>query len=72
MDELCLSCGRDTSAGGPLFASRMRGLDLAEDVTGYLCYACQPGTAAGKAEQSVPLTGRYIVIDTLPGAMQGY
>jgi hypothetical protein len=70
MDQRCMSCGRDTAAGSPLFASRKRGLDREAHVEGYLCYACQAGTASLGAEQSIPLSGRYIVID-IPGAMPG-
>jgi hypothetical protein len=72
MDAHCLSCGRDTSAGSNLFASRKRGLDRERNVEGFLCYACQEGTATLGAEQSVPLSGRYVVIDSIPGAMSGY
>ncbi len=70
MDERCLSCGRDTAAGTRLYASRKRGIDRETRVEGYLCYPCQPGTAALGAEQSIPLSGRYVVID-IPGGMPG-
>ena len=63
MDTHCLSCGRDTAAGSELFASRKRGLDLQTKVEGYLCYACQYGSAEVTPEQSIPLSGRYAVID---------
>ena len=63
MDEPCLSCGRDTAAGSALFAARKRGLDRETNAHGYLCYACQEGTATLGAEQSIPLSGRYVVID---------
>ena len=70
MNAHCLSCGRDTSAGTSLFASRKRGLDRERNVEGFLCYACQEGTATLGAEQSIPLSGRYVVID-LPGGWPG-
>lgn len=63
VDEHCLSCGRDTMAGTELFASRKRGLDRETNVEGYLCYACQEGTATLGPQQSIPLSGRYVVID---------
>jgi len=71
MDERCLSCGRDTAAGTTLFAARRPGLDRERNVEGYLCYACQEGSAVVTADQAVPLSGRYVVID-LPGGMAGY
>jgi len=70
MDQHCLSCGRDTAAGSALFASRKRGLDRERNVEGYLCYACQAGSAALGAESSFPLSGRYVVID-FPGGLPG-
>jgi hypothetical protein len=70
IDEHCLSCGRDTAAGTELFASRKRGLDRQTRAEGYLCYACQPGSASGGAEQSVPVSGRYAVVD-IGGIPQG-
>ena len=66
MDDHCLACGRETAAGTQLFASRKRGRDREANVDGYLCYACQPGTAGLGAEQSIPLSGRYVVVD-FPG-----
>ena len=70
MDTHCLSCGRDTAAGTELFASRKRGLDRQTNVEGYLCYSCQPGSASLGAEQSIPISGRYAVID-IGGIQQG-
>jgi hypothetical protein len=70
VDEHCLSCGRDTAAGSALFAARKRGLDRETKVRGYLCYACQEGTATLGADQSIPLSGRYVVID-IQGPMHG-
>jgi hypothetical protein len=69
LDQHCLSCGRDTAAGTALYASRKRGLDLETSVEGYLCHACQPGSASGGAEQSIPLSGRYAVVEIrgIPG-----
>jgi hypothetical protein len=66
LESPCLSCGRDTSAGTGLFASRKRGLDRERDVEGFLCYACQEGSAVAPADQTIPLSGRYVVID-FPG-----
>ena len=66
VDDRCLACGRDTAAGTPLFASRERGRDREANVDGYLCYACQPGTAGLGAGQSIPVGGRYVVVD-FPG-----
>jgi hypothetical protein len=70
LERQCLSCGRDTSAGTTLFASRKRGLDSERNVEGFLCYACQEGTAVVVADQTIPLSGRYVVID-LPGGWPG-
>ena len=72
MDQHCLSCGRDTAPGTQLFASRMRGLDREANIEGYLCYACQAGTAALGAEQSIPLSGRYVVVDFPGGGPAGF
>ena len=66
MDDKCLSCGRDTGPGTGLFSGRKRGRDSATGAEGALCYACQPGSAGLGGEQSVPQSGRYVVID-LPG-----
>ena len=70
IDEHCLSCGRNTAAGTDLFASRKRGLDRQTTVEGYLCYACQQGSATLGAEQSIPVSGRYAVVD-IGGIPQG-
>jgi hypothetical protein len=70
MDQHCLSCGRDTAAGSEQFASRKRGIDRQTRVEGYLCYACQPGSASGGVEQSIPVSGRYAVVD-IGGIPQG-
>jgi len=70
MNEPCLACGRDTAAGSQLYASRKRGLDRQTKVEGYLCYACQEGSATLGAEQAIPLSGRYVVID-IQGPMRG-
>ena len=70
MTQPCISCGRDTAPGTPLFASRKKGRDLETDTEGPLCQACQPGSAAPGAEHSIPLSGRYAVID-MPGGYPG-
>jgi hypothetical protein len=67
MDQQCLSCGRDTTAGTELFAFRKRGLDREANVEGYLCYPCQEGTADSGTEQAIPPRGRYVVTDHLGG-----
>jgi hypothetical protein len=63
MDEPCISCGRATRAGTDLFSARKRGRDTATGQEGFLCLACQAGSAGAGAEQSIPLSGRYVVID---------
>jgi len=70
MTEPCISCGRDTAPGTPLFSARKKGVDLETGVEGPLCHACQPGSAASSAGASVPLSGRYAVVD-LPGGYPG-
>lgn len=59
----CLDCGRPTGAGSGLFASRRRGKDKVTGDAGWLCHACQAGTAGLGGEQAIPLSGRYVVID---------
>ncbi len=71
MEQPCLSCGRNTAAGTRLFSARKRGRDTRADNDGFLCYACQPGSTAPGAEQSTPLSGRYVVID-MPGGFPGH
>ena len=66
MDEPCISCGRDTHAGTALFSGRKRGRDTMTGDDGFLCQACQARSAAQGSEQSIPLSGRYVVID-FPG-----
>lgn len=66
--EPCLSCGSDTAAGTRRFSSRKRGRDTHTGTEGFLCHACQPGSAGPGAEQEIPLSGRYAVID-LPGGI---
>lgn len=61
--EPCISCGRDTRAGTTLFSARKRGKDTVSNDEGFLCQACQPGSAADGAKQWVPASGRYVVID---------
>lgn len=65
----CLACGRNTAAGTRLFASRKRGKDKVSGETGWLCYPCQEGSARPGADQSMPLSGRYVVIEI--GSMRG-
>jgi hypothetical protein len=63
-----MACGRSTAPGTALFSSRKRAVDKATGETGWLCYSCQEGSAALGAEQSIPLSGRYVVIEI--GSMQ--
>lgn len=70
MAQPCISCGRDTTAGTRRFSSRKRGRDTHTGEPGFICYACQPGSAGHGAEQTAPLSGRYVVID-LPGGLPG-
>jgi hypothetical protein len=62
-EDACLSCGRDTSAGTPLFASRKRGRDVATGAEGFLCSACQPESASTSPDQTIPTSGRYVVVE---------
>jgi len=71
MDARCLSCGRDTAPGTPLFSARKRAVDTESGVEGVLCQACQAGSAGLGAEQTMPLSARYVVIDFPGGALQG-
>lgn len=70
MPQPCISCGRDTAPGTRRFGSRKRGLDRETGAEGFLCYACQPGSARPGADQQIPLSGRFAVID-LPGGLPG-
>jgi len=70
MDESCMSCGRDTRPGTRLFGARKRGRDTSTGDEGFLCQACQPGSAGPGSESTVPLSGRYVVID-FPGGYPG-
>lgn len=58
----CLSCARSTAPGTRLFSSRKPGVDKETGETGWLCYACQEGSAGLGAEQSIPVSGRYAVV----------
>lgn len=60
-DEACISCGRDTSAGTTLFSARKRALDTQTGEMGVLCQACQPKSAGLGGEQTMPVSGRYVV-----------
>ena len=62
----CLSCGRDTAPGTILFAARKPGVDTETGTRGFLCHACQPGSAGVADDRTAPLSGRYAVID-FPG-----
>ena len=66
MGDSCISCGRQTNAGTTLFSGRRRGRNTLTGEEGFLCQACQPESAAQGSEQSIPLSGRYVVID-FPG-----
>lgn len=68
MEQACLSCGRDTAPGTALFSARRRGRDTERGDEGFLCLACQDGSATVPPDQSIPLSGRYVVIDL--GGMQ--
>jgi hypothetical protein len=70
MQQPCLSCGRDTSAGTALFSARRRGRDVKSGEDGFLCQACQEGSATVPLDKSIPLSGRSVVID-LPGGLPG-
>ncbi|HEX7196413.1 MAG TPA: hypothetical protein VF364_06220 [Candidatus Limnocylindria bacterium] len=70
MHQPCLSSGRDTAAGTALFSARKRGRDLESGEEGFLCQACLEGSAVVPPDQSIPLSGRFVVID-LPGGLPG-
>ena len=70
MAQPCISCGRDTAAGTRRFGSRKRGRDTRTGEEGFICHACQPGSAGPGAEHQIPLSGRYVVID-MPGGYPG-
>jgi hypothetical protein len=63
MEQLCLSCARDTSAGSRLFAARKRGLDRLTKEDGFLCLSCQAGSATISPDQTIPASGRFAVIN---------
>jgi hypothetical protein len=71
VDSQCLSCGRDTSAGTSLFASRKRAIDRQRYVEGFLCYPCQDGIAVVTPDQTIPVSGRYVVMDFPGGGIPG-
>lgn len=68
MNQPCISCGRETAPGTRLFAARKRGRDMVTGETGFLCHACQPGSAAAGSRSAVPVSGRYVVVEI--GTMQ--
>ena len=70
MDDTCISCGRDTKAGTALFSARKRGRDTLTRDEGFLCQACQAGSAGQGSQQTNPVSGRYAVID-MPGGYPG-
>lgn len=70
MAESCISCGRDTAVGTNRFSTRKRGRDRHTGEEGYICHACEPDAQSQGAEQRIPLSGRYVVID-LPGGLPG-
>jgi hypothetical protein len=61
MKDSCMSCGRDTAPGTILFSARKRARDTVSGADGFLCQACQPGSAGLGAKQETPVSGRYIV-----------
>lgn len=63
MSQDCISCGRDTAAGTLLFSARKRGLDTLSGDEGFLCRACQEGSAVVGPDQDIPPAGRYAVIN---------
>ena len=63
MQELCMTCGRDTAPGSRLFASRKRGLDTLTNDEGFLCLSCQAGGAMIGPDQVIPVSGRYAIIN---------
>ena len=63
MSQPCLSCGRDTAAGTALFSARKRGLDTLNGEEGFLCQACQAGSAVIDPDQVLPASGRFAVIN---------
>jgi hypothetical protein len=71
MDEQCLSCGRNVAAGSFLFSARKRAVDQETGHEGFLCQACQAGSAKVTPDQEIPVSGRYAVID-LPGSLPGH
>ena len=74
-EDACIDCGRSTAPGTRLFPSRKRAVDRETEHEGYLCAACQAGSAVVGPNQRVPLSGRYVVIDlpggNLPGGFPG-
>ncbi len=63
MPEPCISCQRDTRVGTRLFSARKRGRDIVTGEEGFLCHACQQGSAGPGAQSTAPLSGRYVVIN---------
>jgi len=70
MSDECMSCGRDTGPGTTTFSARKRARDTVTGMEGFLCDVCQEGSGREMSDQSIPLSGRYAVID-LPGGLPG-
>ena len=68
MSDPCISCGRATGPGTATFSAGKRGRDTLTGDEGFLCDVCQEGSAGVSSDQSVPLSGRYVVID-FPGGL---
>ena len=71
MDDSCMSCGRDTAPGTPLFSARKRAVDTVTGAEGFLCQSCQPGSAGLGGEQTTPASGRYVVDVVGPSGLTG-
>jgi hypothetical protein len=54
-----------------LFSARKRGVDRETGTEGFLCQACQPGSAKVISDQESPVSGRYAVIDLRGGGFPG-
>jgi hypothetical protein len=72
MEDACISCGRATGPGTVLFSARKGGRDTETGDDGFLCQACQPGSADIVPDQTIPVSGRYVVIDFPGGLPAGF
>jgi hypothetical protein len=70
MSDACMSCGRETGPGTPTYSGRKRARDTVSGMEGFLCDVCQESSGRVVSDQSIPLSGRYVVID-LPGGLPG-